>query len=144
MELEPIKLQQTLSCMYDRAVALYRYAPDMWLEYAHFKAENDWEGAVQVIKRGMEPLASSLFYQLGCCDFYEIHHHLEEAVRQYEQLVSSSESALGWIQYIYFTRRTKGIEEARQIFRRARLSVLQPELFIAAGTILIGCFISSP
>lgn len=133
MELEIQKLQQMISCMYDRAVALYRYAPDMWLEYAHYKAEWNWEEAAQVIKRGMEPLSSSLFYQLGCCDFFETTHHLEEAVRQYEQFVSSSESAIGWIQYIYFTRRTKGMEEARQIFRRARLSVLQPELFIAAG-----------
>lgn len=138
------QLHHVIEYCYDRAVALYRYSPDVWLEYASYQSAHNWDDAVQVLKRGMDSLSTSIFYQLGCCDFYEKHGHLEEATRQYEGMVSSTESALAWIQYIYFIRRTRGIDEARQIFRRARLSVLQPELFIAAGTNGVSSLNSSP
>lgn len=141
MHLEEEKLRHFITLVYNRAVALHRYSPDIWIEYAHFKAESNWEEAVQVLKQGLEPLGSSSFYQLACCDFYEEYQHMEEAERHYESFVSSMESSIGWIQYMYFARRTKGIDASRLVFRRARLSLLSPELFIAAGMMFVSLFI---
>lgn len=122
-----------MKCIWNRYLALFRYCSDAWIEYAEYESEWNWEDAVSILKEGFEVLNNSCLFGLSCCDFYEKHGHLEEAERQYEIVVSTCDNALGWIQYMYFIRRNKGLEASRQIFRRGRLSVLSPSLFIAAG-----------
>lgn len=139
MGYDQVRFCRLMSVLYNRAVAIFLYAPDLWLEYARFKSkyypeETRWKEAVQVLKKGLDSLGTSTFYRLACCDFYEENGHLEEAEHEYEQL-SSLESSVTWIQYMYFARRTKGIEAAREIFRRARLSLLSHDIFIAAGMV---------
>ena len=79
-------------------------------------------------------MASSVFFTMACCDFYEQHGHEDEAEALFESFIQSNNNPIGWIQYMYFKRRVRGVEEARAVFHRASLSVLSPSLFIAAGT----------
>ena len=123
----------SMKCLWSRYLALFRYCPDVWIEYAEYESEWNWEDSVSILKEGFEVMNHSCLFGLACCDFYEKHGHLEEAERQYEIVVSTCDNAVGWIQYMYFSRRNKGMEASRQIFRRGRLSVLSPSLFIAAG-----------
>ena len=48
-------------------------------------------------------------------------------------MIGSCETSTGWIVYQQFTRRYFGVAEARHLFQRARLSMLAPEVFLAAG-----------
>lgn len=141
MGYDEVRFCRLMTALFNRAIAIFLYAPDLWLEYARFKSEHypeetRWKEAVQVLKQGLKALGTSTIYRLACCDFYEEKGHLEEAGHEYEQL-ANLESSVGWIQYMYFVRRTKGMEAARQIFRRARLSLLSPDIFIAAGMIRV-------
>ena len=88
---------------------------------------------MKLLQEGLKVMASSVFFAMACCDFYEQHGHVDEAEALYESFIQSDNNPVGWIQYMYFMRRVRGVEEARAVFHRASLSVLAPSLFIAAG-----------
>ena len=133
LDLPNDKLYSFITRLYNQAIALYRYCPDLWIEAVSFHAIDHWEEAERLLQQGLKVMASSVFFTMACCDFYETHGHVNEANALYESFIQSNDNPVGWIQYMYFTRRVKGVEEARAVFHRASLSVLSPSLFIAAG-----------
>ena len=87
----------SMKCLWSRYLALFRYCPDVWIEYAEYESEWNWEDSVSILKEGFEVMNNSCLFGLACCDFYEKHGHLEEAERQYQlQLQKMQQEYAQW------------------------------------------------
>ena len=75
-----------------------------------------------------EAMPACALLRLAICDLLESRGLVQEAKEEYEKMIGSCETSTGWIVYQQF-----GMAEARHLFQRARLSMLAPEVFLAAG-----------
>ena len=134
----PMKLPDALfhnhmDQLYRRCVACCRYCPDMWILYITFVASFDWEAATRLMTEAKEAMPTCALLRLAICDLLESRGLIQEAKEEYEKSIGSCETSTCWIVYQQFTRRNFGVEETRHLFQRARLSMLAPEIFLAAG-----------
>ena len=79
LDLPNDKLYSFITRLYNQAIALYRYCPDLWIEAVSFHAIDHWEEAERLLQQGLKVMASSVFFTMACCDFYETHGHVNEA-----------------------------------------------------------------
>lgn len=119
--------------LYRRCVACCRYCPDLWILYISFIASFDWSNATRLMTDAKEAMPACALLRLAICDLLESRGLVQEAKEEYEKMIGSCETSTGWIVYQQFTRRNFGVAEARHLFQRARLSMLAPEVFLAAG-----------
>ena len=133
MKLPLDQLYHQVHMTYLRCLSCCYYCPDIWLDFAAFEAQYDWKRATEVIATGIRAIPQSVFLRLACCDFYEVHEHVQEAETMYEALLRECPCAQAWILYQRFVRRQKGVEAARAVFKRACQAMHDPEIYIAAG-----------
>ncbi|KAK8828384.1 hypothetical protein WA556_004798, partial [Blastocystis sp. ATCC 50177/Nand II] len=119
--------------LYRRCVACCRYCPDLWILYISFVASFDWSNATRLMADAKEAMPACALLRLAICDLLESRGLVQEAKEEYEKMIGSCETSTGWIVYQQFTRRNFGVAEARHLFQRARLSMLAPEVFLAAA-----------
>lgn len=133
MKLPPETLRSQLNMVYRRCLACCHFCPDIWLDYAQYESQFSWDTAESILRNATEAIPTCVFLRLAIADFYESQDRVEEANRVYEQMIEALDAPGGWIGYQQFIRRRKGVKESREVFRRARLALLKPDLFIAAG-----------
>ena len=134
----PMKLpeddhRRNIKMLFTRCVACCRYCPDLWMSFISYEASFDWSSASQLVSEAKEAMPSCSVLRLAICELYEQRGLLKEAETEYERMIGSCETSVGWIVYQQFMRRIHGVAAARSVFQRARLSMLAPEIFIAAG-----------
>lgn len=88
---------------------------------------------MNVMSVSMNAVPDSVILHLACCDFYEEQNQIEDAMNAYESIVKSSKEPIGWIKYLQFIRRQKGMKECRSFFQRACEQARSPELVVAEG-----------
>ena len=133
MKLSREQLYHQLHMTYLRCLACCYYCPDIWLAFAQFEAKYDWKRAVNVLQCAMKAIPESIILRLACCDFYEEHDQLTYAEEEYEKIVSTVNEPVGWIEYMRYTRRQKGVQAYRDLFLRAKECCKKPEVFVTAG-----------
>ena len=138
---------QIIRC-YQRSLSCCYFVPEMWMEFIEY--EHSWNQYLQqqqqqpsyemidsIVQQALSSLPDSVILHLAIADYYEQNGRMNEAIRVFEELNNGKSNVLGWISYQQFMRRYRGVREGREIFRRARCNSVQPELFIAAGTMRI-------
>ena len=133
MKLPSDVLHNQVNMMYRRCLACCHFSPDIWLSYAEYESHFSWETCESILHDAIRAIPNCVFLRLAIADFYESQNRIDEANHVYEQMVDILDVPGGWIGYQQFIRRRKGIKESREIFRRSRLALLKPDLFIAAG-----------
>ena len=133
MKLSEADHRRNMKMLFTRCVACCRYCPDLWMRFISYEASVDWSSASQLIGEVKDAMPSCAVLRLALCDLYEQRGLLKEAEAEYERMIGACETSVGWIVYQQFMRRNHGIAAARGVFQRARLSLLAPEIFIAAG-----------
>lgn len=101
-----------------------------WTHHSPEKADSILADLVQ---EALSAMPDCTILRLAITDYYEQIGKIDEAIRVYEGMNDGKQSAQGWIAYQQFSRRHRGVKGGREIFRRARLNLVRPELFIAAG-----------
>ena len=133
MQLEP----EAFAAWMDRCVhcclGCCQYSPDMWLyciELAYGVAKSS---AMDLMEQAVAAMPNCLLLRIRICEFFEAIGELGKAESEYRRLVKDCKTAIPWIMYQQFARRHAGIQAARDVFERARLSCKDPSLYIAAG-----------
>lgn len=103
---------------------LYHY-PDIWYDYATWHARNgSVDSAIKVFQRALKALPDSEVLRYAYAELEECRGGIQASKKIYENLLrnSSTATALGYIQFLRFIRRTEGVEAARKFFTEARKS----------------------
>lgn len=103
---------------------LYHY-PDIWYDYATWHARNgSVDSAIRVFQRALKALPDSEVLRYAYAELEECRGGIQASKKIYENLLrnSSTATALGYIQFLRFIRRTEGVEAARKFFTEARKS----------------------
>lgn len=103
---------------------LYHY-PDIWYDYATWHARNgSVDSAIKVFQRALKALPDSEVLRYAYAELEECRGGIQASKKIYENLLrnSSTATALGYIQFLRFIRRTEGVEAARKFFSEARKS----------------------
>lgn len=103
---------------------LYHY-PDIWYDYATWHARNgSVDSAIKVFQRALKALPDSEVLRYAYAELEECRGGIQASQKIYENLLrnSSTATALGYIQFLRFIRRTEGVEAARKFFTEARKS----------------------
>ena len=110
-----------------------QYSPDMWLYCIEFAYGVAKASALDLMEQAIAAMPTCLLLRIRICEFFEAIGELGKAESEYRRLVKDCKTAVPWIMYQQFTRRHFGIQAARDVFERARLSCKAPSLYIAAG-----------
>lgn len=116
-----------------RCLGCCQYSPDMWMYCMEYVYSIKKEDAMEMMERAIAALPNCLLLRIRICEFYEAIGEVTKADLEYRHLVKDCKIAVPWIMYQQFTRRNFGIQAARDVFERARLSCKAPSLYIAAG-----------
>lgn len=103
---------------------LYHY-PDIWYDYATWHVRNgSVDSAIKVFQRALKALPDSEVLRYAYAELEECRGGIQASKKIYENLLrnSSTATALGYIQFLRFIRRTEGVEAARKFFTEARKS----------------------
>lgn len=103
---------------------LYHY-PDIWYDYATWHVRNgSVDSATRVFQRALKALPDSEVLRYAYAELEESRGGIQGSKKIYENLLSNSSTAtaLGYIQFLRFIRRTEGVEAARKFFSEARKS----------------------
>lgn len=103
---------------------LYHY-PDIWYDYATWHVRNgSVDSAIKVFQRALKALPDSEVLRYAYAELEECRGGIQASKKIYENLLrnSSTATALGYIQFLRFIRRTEGVEAARKFFSEARKS----------------------
>lgn len=102
-------------------VSLKRHYPEAWYQYAAYENQsNDHETAAVVLERGTETIPESSYLHFALADHHELQGNVQAAKAIYEKMLKDNASALVYVTYQRFARRAFGLNEARNVFKRAR------------------------
>ena len=123
-QLDPINLKSRIRFVFELCLSSKLYYPELWYQYATFeKNAGDVEAATQIYYRATKSIPHSELLTFAFADHQELRNDIDSAKEIYENFLKLYPSALVYINYQRFARRSfgaKGLEEARSIFKRAR------------------------
>lgn len=130
MHVSEAQLYHQVRMTYLRALTIFRFCPDLWVDFAEYEATFDKTRAKAVLNEAIAIMPSSVFLRLACCDFYE--EHEMDCEGEYERLVRECPCNVGWVMYMQYIQRKKG-KAWMELFRRAVKEYPCAELYMAAG-----------
>ena len=134
MHVSEKQLYHQVRMTYLRALTIFRFCPDLWLDFADYEAMFDKERAIAILNEAISIMPSSIFLRLACCDFYEEHELNCDA--EYDLLIRDCPCNVSWVMYMQYVQRRKGGDAWMQLFRRGIDKCPCAELYMAAGRLL--------
>lgn len=122
--LDGARFKSRMRFAFELYVSIMRHHPESWYHYASYENETgDGDAATSVLERAIEAIPDSSILHFALADHYELRGNLAAATAVYEKVLTNHVSSLAYINYQRFARRalgSKGLNEARTIFKRAR------------------------
>lgn len=126
----PQRIDSASSCKrvaftYEQCLMYLYHYPDIWYDYATWHTQNgSVDSASKVFQRALKALPDSEVLRYAYAELEESRGGIQGSKLIYENLLrnSNTATALGYIQFLRFIRRTEGVEAARKFFSEARKS----------------------
>ena len=116
-----------------RCLGCCYFAPEMWRDFATFESFYDIGASDAIWRKAIATMPQSSLLRLAHADVLENRGDLVAARAAYEEMAETAGNSTEWVAFQRFLRRTEGVSSSREAFRRARLALLRPEVFVAAG-----------
>ena len=105
----------------------------MWRDFAVFESFYDIGASDAIWRKAIAAMPQSSLLRLAYADMLENRGDVAAARAAYEEMAETAGNPAEWVAFQRFLRRTEGVSSSREAFRRARLALLRPEIFVAAG-----------
>lgn len=116
-----------------RCLGCCYFAPEMWRDFAVFESFYDIGASDAIWRKAIAAMPQSSLLRLAYADMLENRGDVAAARAAYEEMAETAGNPAEWVAFQRFLRRTEGVSSSREAFRRARLALLRPEIFVAAG-----------